>query len=421
MGTYVLSVCFFNFIAGFVAAVYMHNPRLLRWRRKKAQGTLGELGGETTFQPIAFGGGPNRSVEWNLPDAWRDALVTAHLPLDAAPETVMHGVLYWHRAYRKRMLDLERKLRAADQAERVDDPVHALLDRIAVSNRDLAQRLREASKLNEALEYPERDSFDDHIFDYIMDIESDEITPGDLERELKAHGLRERVSETRRVVDAGHPFRDYVERLIAERQLQAGTIAEVPDHWQREAEGDVRNRVGFYHTLDKLFESETEPFQICSIHFDRFRQINERIGLAEGDELLKAFAALLRDLLGVENADDRLCRLFGATLCVFMPKTDRNGAEVTAERIRQAVEASSIVLPSGPIECTVSCGIIEAFERQSPLQVMERLSPIIHLLNQAGGNRTGVEVDGEPVIVEPRAFQVEARVVQNGEVTELVP
>ena len=30
---------------------------------------------------------------------------------------------------------------------------------------------------------------------------------------------------------------------------------------------------------------------------DRFRQIHERISLAEGDLLLKAFAALLRDLL----------------------------------------------------------------------------------------------------------------------------
>ena len=87
MGTYVLSVCFLNFIAGFAAAMYMHNPRLFRLRKRK----------KTTAEP-AFAsdagvfevGDSSRGVdvEWSLPASWREALLLAKLPTDASPETV---------------------------------------------------------------------------------------------------------------------------------------------------------------------------------------------------------------------------------------------------------------------------------------------------------------------------------------------
>jgi diguanylate cyclase (GGDEF)-like protein len=235
-------------------------------------------------------------------------------------------------------------------------------------------------------------------------------------RELKTSGVRNQMLELQRVVDAGHPFRDYVEMAIAQRLRDVGEIADVPEHWLRDSEDQLRNRIGFVQLLEQYFESEDEPFQICTFHLDRFRQINQRLGVAEGDRLLAAFVALLRELLPGDNNDHRMARLFGATAIVFLPKTDRNGAEVTAERIRQAVEASSIELPSGPIECTISCVIIEAAQRQSPDEIIDRISPIIQLINKSGGNRTGAENEGVPEVIERRAFQVEALVVRDGKV-----
>jgi diguanylate cyclase (GGDEF)-like protein len=73
------------------------------------------------------------------------------------------------------------------------------------------------------------------------------------------------------------------------------------------------------------------------IEVDHFREYNDRAGKAEGDACLKAIAAAMKAV--VHRPSDVLARYGGpGKFGVVLGHTDRDGAMIIAERLRQAVE-----------------------------------------------------------------------------------
>jgi len=90
------------------------------------------------------------------------------------------------------------------------------------------------------------------------------------------------------------------------------------------------------------------------VDLDLFKEVNDRHGHAAGDSVLVQMKDRLREVF---RESDYLVRWGGEEFLVLARATDRSGAYVVAERIRQAVSSRDFVLPDGtPLARTCSIG-----------------------------------------------------------------
>ncbi|MEO8717187.1 MAG: GGDEF domain-containing protein [Burkholderiales bacterium] len=120
---------------------------------------------------------------------------------------------------------------------------------------------------------------------------------------------------------------------------------------------------GIYNRGTFLAEFEREvsrsarggaAFSLAIFDLDRFKQLNDRFGHPAGDQVLKAFADVLR--AGIRK-HDTVGRYGGEEFALLMPQTGKETAVRVAERIRRALEALGISVELGRIDVTVSAGV----------------------------------------------------------------
>lgn len=89
------------------------------------------------------------------------------------------------------------------------------------------------------------------------------------------------------------------------------------------------------------------------IDADHFKTINDRFGHDHGDEALMIIARTIRGMLRI---GDTVGRLGGEEFGVFLPGVDTVTAEITAEKIRRAVN-TAVFVPRGELrQLSVSIG-----------------------------------------------------------------
>jgi diguanylate cyclase (GGDEF)-like protein len=98
------------------------------------------------------------------------------------------------------------------------------------------------------------------------------------------------------------------------------------------------------------------PLGLVMVDLDDFKQVNDRHGHQQGDEMLASVAAVLRDL---SRDIDAPARYGGEELAVVLPQTDSEGAALLAERMREAVERLRVpsVSGDGSLRVTASFGV----------------------------------------------------------------
>jgi diguanylate cyclase (GGDEF)-like protein len=90
------------------------------------------------------------------------------------------------------------------------------------------------------------------------------------------------------------------------------------------------------------------------VDLDHFKSVNDRHGHAAGDSVLVQMKDRLREVF---RESDYLVRWGGEEFLVLARATDRSGAHLVAERIRQAVSSRPFTLPDGtPLARTCSIG-----------------------------------------------------------------
>ncbi len=90
------------------------------------------------------------------------------------------------------------------------------------------------------------------------------------------------------------------------------------------------------------------------LDIDHFKAVNDTYGHATGDEVLKHFSSTC---LNLARELDIVARIGGEEFIVMMPETDEKGAYIFAERFREKIFNSSIVIEGQTIKYTVSIGI----------------------------------------------------------------
>jgi diguanylate cyclase (GGDEF)-like protein len=121
---------------------------------------------------------------------------------------------------------------------------------------------------------------------------------------------------------------------------------------------------------------------------DDFKLINDRFGHHAGDEVLLAFA----DLLRAHGRDvDVAARLGGEEFAILLPETGLDGAGAVAERLRRSLAERRIRLGEGEeVTVTASFGVAELGEEQSVDNLLRAADGALYWAKEQGKDRVEV-------------------------------
>jgi len=106
----------------------------------------------------------------------------------------------------------------------------------------------------------------------------------------------------------------------------------------------------------KRVSRTNDPLAILLMDLDDFKQFNDRMGHAAGDELLVRVARVMSESI---RETDLLARYGGEEFVVLAPDTDLRGGMALAEKIRLAVCETRYILSDSlqPVRVTISVGV----------------------------------------------------------------
>jgi diguanylate cyclase (GGDEF) domain len=125
------------------------------------------------------------------------------------------------------------------------------------------------------------------------------------------------------------------------------------------------------------------------IDVDHFKRVNDELGHAAGDEVLRAVTATLRAAM---REGDILSRLGGDEFVVLMPHADGDAGGLAAERLRASVAVTPP--PSPPFSLTVSIGLAQWIEGEHLDDLLRRADRALYRAKECGRNRVGLAQPG---------------------------
>ena len=151
------------------------------------------------------------------------------------------------------------------------------------------------------------------------------------------------------------------------------------------------------------------PCSLAVLDIDHFKAVNDQHGHAVGDVLLKHFAQTVSRCL---RASDSLGRLGGEEFGLLLPHTALDGAFELAERVRAAVESSSVLCGRVEVRFTVSIGVEQWRGGDDSVEsLIVRADHAMYAAKYGGRNRVNVQIDS-PSLFGGSWSADEARAVQ---------
>ena len=125
------------------------------------------------------------------------------------------------------------------------------------------------------------------------------------------------------------------------------------------------------------------PLSIVLADLDGFKDVNDEHGHAVGDEVLRAFADVLRDTV---RESDVAGRWGGEEFLLLLPGADIDGAAQFAERVRAGLASRRI--PSAPeLRVTASFGVAEYAGESNTEQLVAAADSALYRAKRAGKDR----------------------------------
>lgn len=194
---------------------------------------------------------------------------------------------------------------------------------------------------------------------------------------------------------------DYLSKPVDASELRARIMAgkrilELQQHLRFAATHDfltnLLNRSEIISALEREFsrsQRDVKPITIILSDIDHFKNVNDTLGHAAGDEVLKEIGRRLRMDL---RPYDLVGRYGGEEFLLILPGCDLDTAKRRADRIRDAIASDPITTPYGTTSVTISMGVTAA-SAQTQRSVCEILHQADMSLYEAKNNgRNRVEV-----------------------------
>ncbi|MDP2821989.1 MAG: diguanylate cyclase [Sulfuritalea sp.] len=112
----------------------------------------------------------------------------------------------------------------------------------------------------------------------------------------------------------------------------------------------------YVETLQAAVQRKGTHLAVLMFDVDHFKKVNDTHGHDAGDKVLVAVANVLKQTL---RKSDILVRFGGEEFLAFLQDTTAEGGMIAAEKVRAAVEALKIALPSGVLQKTISIGVAD--------------------------------------------------------------
>lgn len=129
-----------------------------------------------------------------------------------------------------------------------------------------------------------------------------------------------------------------------------------------------------------------EPLSIAILDLDYFKKVNDTYGHLVGDEVLKGFAALVKNF---KREEDVICRYGGEEFVILMPQTSDKEAYTLIERLRKSMEHNFFLANGVSFNVTFSSGLVEATPfNLHPKKMLEEADQALYAAKQNGRNQT---------------------------------
>ncbi|MDM3869879.1 GGDEF domain-containing protein [Porticoccus sp. W117] len=165
-------------------------------------------------------------------------------------------------------------------------------------------------------------------------------------------------------------------RKLREMELQGQQLRAKVHEKQAAASKDtltgVLNRFGYEERVIEEFSRSRRigfPLTMMVVDVDKFKTVNDTYGHKAGDLVLQKVVETLSSSI---RKTDCLARFGGDEFVLLLPDTDAEGARVVAEKARAGVEKCGFHSGGQPVNVTISCGITEVQDEDTPESAFER-------------------------------------------------
>ena len=124
-------------------------------------------------------------------------------------------------------------------------------------------------------------------------------------------------------------------------------------------------------------------FSLCFFDLDHFKEINDDLGHAAGDEVLKRVAKVTARVI---REGDYLSRYGGEEFVLILVATTLEQANVVAERIRTTMEGESFKEIDPKLKVTISAGVIEFRRNENIEAAIARADEAMYEAKRKGRN-----------------------------------
>jgi diguanylate cyclase (GGDEF)-like protein len=193
--------------------------------------------------------------------------------------------------------------------------------------------------------------------------------------------LEDRVAE--RTEELEQANRDK-ERLITALRERSRTL-------ERESQEDpltgIANRRHFTQRLGAEIEvalTVGQPLTLAVADLDHFKSINDRLGHAVGDEVIRQSAALMRRLC---RSTDLVARIGGEEFALILPGMTHKVAIGFCEKLRRAVESHDWEALHPELSVTLSIGLAQWDGFAEVSELLEAADVRLYRAKHAGRNR----------------------------------
>jgi len=138
------------------------------------------------------------------------------------------------------------------------------------------------------------------------------------------------------------------------------------------------------------FQRNAHPVAFLVLDVDHFKAINDQYGHDAGDRVLKEVAEIIKSRLRVQ---DLIARWGGEEFLAVLPDTRLDDAQLSAERIREALLAHNWQTSTGArMMITISAGVSEFRPDDDLNSAINRADNALYRSKEGGRNRVELEV-----------------------------